>query len=239
MAYIGCAADNPIFTQINLSGLFYESSGDNLVATPGGGQVNALQLTKELNRITGIASSGDSIKLPLSAVGLTIIITNHGSNSCQVFGFGSDTIDDVAFATGVSQMANSMVIYSCYSAGQWYTEGLASGFVRGYSLQTTSPANIAANVTGTQASGTLILANQNTVSSAGVAYSVTLPTSTPGLAISIALTTATNTVAVFPAVGETINALGANASLVMGALTSTTFICTVAGQWYSTPRVPS
>lgn len=100
---------------------------------------------------------------------------------------------------------------------------------------------IAGNVTGTQASGTQIppSAANVTVSSAGVAYSVTLPPAVPGLEIDVVSITATNTIAVFPSPGNSINALSANAALVYAALTSTTFICVTAGQWYTSPRVPS
>ena len=71
----------------------------------------------------------------------------------QVFGYGTDQIDDVATTTGVSQMANSTVLYFCATAGNWYTEGLASGFVRGASLQTTSAQNVTASSSGIQGGG--------------------------------------------------------------------------------------
>ena len=100
---------------------------------------------------------------------------------------------------------------------------------------------IAANVTGTQASGTLIPASASnvTVTSAGVAYSVTLPKAVVGLEIDVLSVTATNTIAVFPNTGDTINALSANSGLTFAALTSTTFVCTTAGAWFTSPRVPS
>lgn len=106
-----------------------------------------------------------------------------------------------------------------------------------------SYASLAANATGTQASGTAVLAMQNAVSSGGAAYSITLPPSQPGMQIDIVCTTATNTVKVYPsALGtatETINALAANAGITMAALSSATFVCITAGQWYTSPRVPS
>lgn len=100
-------------------------------------------------------------------------------------------------------------------------------------------AAIAANVTGTQASGTPINVANVAVSSAGVAYSATLPKAVPGLEIDVICVTATNTVAIFPAVGDAINALSANTGITMAALTSATFLCITAGQWFTSPRVPS
>jgi hypothetical protein len=222
---------------------FLESAQDLIIAHAGGGQAGAYQLATQTSRITTVATVGDSVQLPPSAPGLEVLVINHGANAMQMYGNGTDTIDDQATATGVSQMANSLVIYTCAAAGAWYSEGLATGFAKNLGLQTLSNANIAANATATQASGTPITALANTVSSAGAAYSVTLPPSTPGLSIFIALTSATNTVAVFPNAGgtttEQINALSANAAITMAALSSATFLCTVAGQWWTVPRVPS
>lgn len=103
---------------------------------------------------------------------------------------------------------------------------------------------VAANATGTQASGTAVIATGVVaVSSAGAAYSVTLPVSIPGMSIEVVCITGTNTVKVFPNAGgtgsETINALSANAGITMATLTSATFNCVVAGQWWTSPRVPS
>lgn len=107
-----------------------------------------------------------------------------------------------------------------------------------------SYAAIAANSTGTQASGTVVPpVGIITVTSAGSAYSVTLPVSVPGTSITIVTTTATNTVAVFPNAGgtttEVINALSANAAITMAAKTRATFVCAAAGQWYTVPLLPS
>ena len=160
-----------------------------------------------------------------------------------MFGLGADTIDDQAAATGVSQMAGSLVIFTCATAGAWYTEGLGTGFSKSLGLQTLQYAVIAASATDTQVGGTPITAAVNHVTSTGSSQAVTLPPSTPGLQITIALATAANTVDVFPNAGgtgtEAINALAANAKLTMAALTSATFICAVAGQWFTVPRVPS
>lgn len=235
-----------------LSGEYWlESVQDNITATASGTQTTAFQITTQSARVTTVATAGDAVQLPPAQPGLEVFVVNHGANRMQVFGSPSnpfngnvgDTIDDVATATGVQQMADSGVVYFCFTAGAWYSLDLATGYARGLGLQTMQPASIAANATGTQASGTPITSMINLVSSGGAAQSVTLPVSKPGMAIMIACTTAVNTVAVFPNAGgtttETINALSANAGITMAALTSATFVCAVAGQWYTVPRVPS
>jgi hypothetical protein len=162
---------------LNLGDYILEASQDNITAYPGGAQSNATQLFGQTSRITTVATSGDSVVLPPSQAGLELLVINHGANPMQVFGYGTDTIDDIANATGVNQMANSFVLYSCATKGAWYTEGIANGFARGYSLQTFSSATVAANVGGTQGTGTALTAMLNNITAAGASYSVTLPPS--------------------------------------------------------------
>jgi hypothetical protein len=221
---------------------YLESTQDNITATAGGGQTGAFQLTSQTSRISTVATIADSVALPPSTQGLELLVINHGANAMQVFGSGTDQIDDQASATGVSQMANSLVIYTCTSVGNWYSEGLATGFSKSTGLQTVSYATIAANVGGTQGTGTAVNRMLTNVTAAGASYSITLPVSAPGMELVIH-NISTQTVLVFPNAGgtttEAINALGANNSISMLTATSTTFTCTVLGQWYTTPRVPS
>lgn len=219
-----------------------ESSSDNITATPGGGQATAFRLTTQTARVVTVATLGDSVMLPPSAPGLEILLINHGLNPMQVFGSAADQVDDVSSALGVAQMQNSFVLYSCASFGNWYTEGLATGFQRGTSLQTFSSAQIAANVGATQATGTPIATMLVNITAAGASYSATLPASVPGLELSVNNISA-QTVLVFPNAGgtgtEAINAFAANAAISMPTNTSTSFTCNTAGQWYTSPRTPS
>lgn len=226
---------------LQLGDFLLESSQDNIIATAGGGQAAAFQINSQTARITTVATIGDSIMLPPSAPGLELLVINHGANAMQVFGTGADTVDDQVATAGVSQMAGSLVIYSCATAGSWYTEGLSSGFAKALGLQTFSYATIAANATNTQAAGTPVTTMLTNVT-AGATASVTLPASAPGLELTVHNISA-QTVNVFPNAGgtgtEKINALANNALYAMATNTSTVFTCTVAGQWYTVPRVPS
>jgi hypothetical protein len=222
------------------------SNLDTITAHSGGGQASAFQLGSEISRITTAAATSspyDSVALPTSAGGLELVIVNHSANPIQVFGNNAEAalIDDVATATGVTQMGNSTVLYFCITAGNWYTEGLASGFARGYSLQTFSAISLAGNATITQGAGTPLSTMLVNVTG-GAASAVTLPPSTVGMELTVHNVSAFN-VSVFPNAGgtgtETINALSANAAYVMATNTSTVFTCTVAGQWFTVPRVAS
>lgn len=229
----GSSVGNEQVNNLTLAGLLYESSLDSLVAHAGGGQANALPLTNEVNRVTTVATPGDSVMLPPSAAGLTIIVINNGTNPMQVYGAGTDTIDGVATATGVSQMQGSNVIYVCTTAGAWTTNGIGTGYAG--SLPTVSSTNgITAHAGGGQGSATpltTVLNRVTTVATGG--DSVLLPASAAGLQITVTNAAASNSMNVFPASGETINALSANAAFAVAAGKTATFSCSVTGQWHS------
>ena len=169
-------------------GLGTESSQDSITAFAGGGQASATAITTQTARIATVTTAGDSVKLPASAPGLELIIINHGVSPMQVYGAGTDTINDVATATGVSQMQNSTVIYTCVTAGSWYTEGLASGFSNGF--PTSSSTNgITAFAGGGQASGTLLQSVINRVTTVVTAAdSIRLPIAVAGMQITVTST---------------------------------------------------
>jgi len=221
------------FGNFSITGLLYESYQANITAYAGGGQTNAFQLTCEVNLITTVATAGDSVKLPPAIQGLTIVVVNKGANPMQVFGSGTDTIDDAASATGVTQMQWSEVIYSCGTNGKWYANGLGSGFAGAFpTLGSTD--NITASATQTQVAGTPLVTPLNrvvTVASAGNA--VTLPVSKSGMVITVTNAHATNSIQVFPGLGDAINALGANAAYSVAATKTVQLVCNSAGQWHT------
>ena len=92
---------------------------DGITAFAGGGQGSAVALVGQVNRITVVASAGDSVRLPPSVAGLWVEIVNKGANPLQVFGAGTDTINGIATATGISQGINTNATYTCTTAGNW------------------------------------------------------------------------------------------------------------------------
>jgi hypothetical protein len=214
-------------------GFMWETAKDTIVAFAGGGQTNATKLTTQTARITTVATSGDSIRLPASAPGLELLVINHGANSMQVYGAGTDTIDDIATAVGVSQMASSMVIYSCTTAGFWYTNGIGTGFSG--SFPTVSYTNgITAFSGGGQSSAVALISCLNRVTTVAAAGdSIKLPVASAGMQITVANAAATNSMNIFPASGDAINALGVNAAFACAAGKNVAFSCMVAGQWHA------
>lgn len=225
-----------LFSNLTLTGLLYESATDNLTALTGG-QGGALALTTEVNRF-GTVAAGFGAKLPAATLGLTILIINHGANALQVFGAGTDTINDVATATGVSQMVGSMVLYTCTTsgpAGKWYSEGLATGYVG--SFQTLAFIDAMTAVAGGQGSAVALAGMINRVTTCPSSGGVLLPASAGGLMITV-INSGANTLSVFPAGSDTINSLAASAAFLVPAGGVALFNCTVAGSWF-TPYVPA
>ena len=218
---------------LNTGEFLQESFTDTITAHAGGGQANAVALTSELNRITTVATAGDSVALPASAAGLTVIVENAGANPMQVYGAGTDTINGVATATGVSQMQSSVVIYTCYTAGAWFANGLGTGYSGSFET-ISSVDNLTAHAGGGQASALALTAMLNRVTTVATGGdSVRLPASAAGMQIVVVNAAAANSMNVFPATGEQINALGANAAFAEAAGKTATFYCATAGQWHA------
>lgn len=214
-----------------MTGLITESAVDALTAHAGGGQTSALALTLEINRVTTVATPGDSVKLPASAPGLTILVINSAANPMQVFGAGVDTINDIATATGVSQMPNSLVLYACSVAGKWYSEGLGTGYSG--SLMTESFADgLSANSGGVQAGATAITTMIARFTTVTAGYSAVLPTAAPGTSITVINASAASML-VFPAGSDIINTLTAAAAFTLPAGGVVTFYSTVALHWHT------
>ena len=212
-----------------LSGLQYLTAQDSIAAA-GANQAGATVLTAEISRVT---SGSGGVALPASAAGLDIMVINHSGSPIQVYGQGSDTIDDVAAATGVSQMNGSMTLYAAAAGGAYYSNGIGTGYAGQY--PTTSYTNgITAHSGGGQGSAvplTTVLNRVTTVAAAG--DSVLMPASVAGMQITIANAAATNSMNVFPATGDAINALAANAAYALAAGKTATLYCTVAGTWHA------
>lgn len=91
------------------------SNAVDIVAQADTTKANATQLNAHVNTVATVAGAADSLKLPKGFPGLEVWIINSGANAAQVFGYGSDTINSIDTATGVSQAAGATTIYKCNS----------------------------------------------------------------------------------------------------------------------------
>lgn len=238
------------------------STQDAITAGAGGTQANATLLVARINTVSTVVTSADSVKLPPSKPGQVIFITNASANSMQVFAHGTATINGIdGQATGVAQAAASQVMYTTSVAGKWYSYGVGTGGAGNYTgnfdgiVGANTPA--AATVTALTASGTIIRGSANAITAfatggqgsataltkdinsitvcATANDSVKLPAAVAGRMVQVSNLGA-SAAAVFPASGELIDALGANASVSLAVGGSIIFTCAVTGSWKSTQQ---
>jgi hypothetical protein len=178
---------------------------------------------------------GDGVILPVVGSGTDrIFLINNTANPVQLYGNGSDTVNGVAGSTGIVLPPNSATVVVEAAAGAWSAVSTGQGYSG--SLPTgTAISGLTAHAGGGQGSATALPALINrvtTVASAG--DSVVLPTSVAGMeGLVVVNATATNSMNVFPASGDAINALGANAAFAVAAGKAATFYCANAGQWHA------
>lgn len=102
----------------SLFSVAYSDVQTAITAFAGGGQTNATALTHLVNSVDTVATAADSVKLPApTKVGQIVIVINRAANATQVFGSGTDTINAVATATGVSLPAGKMGTYVALTIG--------------------------------------------------------------------------------------------------------------------------
>lgn len=232
-----------VFRRIQVGEFIFEGMQDGIVAA-GANQAGAFQLPNaECFRLTTVAA-GTGVMLPPAQPGMTLVIANHGANDAQVYGQPGDTIDDAPTANGVTQMKSSVCFYMCYTAGAWYTEGLASGYAAfnsgAFSTQSYQN-NVTAGTTHSAAGGAPIKGNQVLVATVQVNQdAVTLPPAKAGMQI-VVQNNAASTLQVWAATaalggisgGDLINAAATSLNINGGATTPTVFYCFSDGQWFT------
>jgi hypothetical protein len=203
-------------------------SNDFITAT-GTTQGTAVVLGGDINRVT---SGTGGVILPAGVTGLDMFVINHTGGPIQVYSNGTDQIDDTAGSVGLSQMNGSMCLYSCSSAGLWYSNGIGTGYAGAYPTQSYTNA-MTAFAGGGQASATMLATVLNRLTTvATINDSVRLPTAVAGMTVTV-LNASPNSANVFPATGDAINAGAANAAFAVAGGKTATFFTTIAGFWHS------
>jgi hypothetical protein len=113
-------ASNVTFASLTTTGVNKTSSANGLTAFSGGGQGSALQLAASINRVTTVAASNDSVKLPVSTAGSKCTVINSAaSNSMNVFPQSGDQINALGANVAFAMIANKAADFYCAVAGQW------------------------------------------------------------------------------------------------------------------------
>jgi hypothetical protein len=97
-----------------------------ITALAGGGQANAIAVTKQVNRVTTVATIADSIKLPPAVAGVCpIFIINAAANSMNVFPAVGDAINNGAANAALAVAGLKTAIFVCAVNGTWNAGALA------------------------------------------------------------------------------------------------------------------
>lgn len=92
---------------------------DSITAKIGGTVNTSPPIQMMLSNIATVGAAGAGVVLPVALPGKVFIILNSGANAITVFAKGSSTINGTSGATGVSQTAGAVVMYTSVLVGQW------------------------------------------------------------------------------------------------------------------------
>lgn len=110
------------------SGTWYTFSGGTtssagsqtgITAFAGGGQGSAYQLTKKKNKVTTVATTGDSVKAPDAFVDNEFMVINAGANDMDLFPKTGQNFWNQAANVAFIVVSGGMVKWYCFTAGEW------------------------------------------------------------------------------------------------------------------------
>jgi len=98
------------------------SAANGITAYAGGGQANAVQLSKTFNRVTVVATAADSVKLPKAVAGASIVVFNKDSaDSLNVFPSTGDAINALSANAAYALASTKGAMFVCCVNGTWDT----------------------------------------------------------------------------------------------------------------------
>ncbi|MFM6929055.1 MAG: hypothetical protein ACKOX6_11365, partial [Bdellovibrio sp.] len=103
------------------------SAISGLTAFAGGGQASAFQLSKDINRVTTVATAADSVKLPVAVSGAEIVVINRGAAAMNVYPAVGEFIDALAVNVPYSIASGSNARFMCGVTGTWDVAAGGSG----------------------------------------------------------------------------------------------------------------
>lgn len=107
--------------QGRFAGFLERSYANSVVAHAGGGQASATALTKDFNRVTTVATAGDSVLLPDAVHGRSIFVKNTAANSLNVFPKSGENINALAADAAYALATVKAAWFVCCVNGTWET----------------------------------------------------------------------------------------------------------------------
>lgn len=215
------------------------SSQNAVTAKASGSQTTSAPITASVTNVTVVASANDGVLLPAAKAGQEYTVMNNGANAMTVFASGTDTINGIAGATGVSQAAGSTSTYRSAALGKWLAGGGVAGAgtfttLSASGLFTESGGGVSAAGTN-QATGTALVSNINNLTTVGSGTGVVLPVAAAGLAVYV-FNKGANNVVVYGNGSDTIDTTAGATGVTLGHTAGTNsciFFGVAAATWVS------
>lgn len=158
-------AAGTVFTAINT---YFGVTTITAFAT--GGQANATALTGEFNEVTVCATIGDSVKLPVAALGKTTTILNSGATAVDIFPVAGSSIGDLAVNLAYRLGQGQQVTFVADSATKWLYDRESSSEAGNLVTQSTSAVT---GVTLNTTKGIITTFAQSAAAGVSAAFTVT------------------------------------------------------------------
>jgi antitoxin (DNA-binding transcriptional repressor) of toxin-antitoxin stability system len=100
-------------------GLFFYRPIAIVVADTGSSQGDGALIKSGYVSISTCANAGDAITLPGAVAGRSVVITNHGANSADIFPSSSDSINEAAVNTAKALAADATLMCYAYDSTNW------------------------------------------------------------------------------------------------------------------------
>jgi len=95
------------------------SVNPSLTAFATGGQGSAVLLDREMNKLTTVATAGDSVKLPPAQAGMVVHIKNRGANAADIFPASGDFLDAALVNIAASLGVGAAITYRAIDGATW------------------------------------------------------------------------------------------------------------------------
>lgn len=104
---------------VSTAGYFTRSAVNGLTALAGGAQAGTA-LTREINRVTTVATAADSVQLPAATAGRVVTVINAAAaNAMAVFPQTGEVINALSANASISVAANKTIQFFCAVDGTW------------------------------------------------------------------------------------------------------------------------
>ena len=117
-------SDGTATEKITIANLFaiINTTATSITAYAGGGQANATQLSAKYYKVSTVATSGDSVKLPSATAGTEVFVVNGGGATLDVYPQTGEYVNGVV--NDVKQLGLNYIgsaHYVCIANGYWST----------------------------------------------------------------------------------------------------------------------